>query len=160
MCKILHNLDQLFELGVHLWGVALAYGKKSDRVGAGGCKVLATLQKVQATTPRACLLGDVFDPDRRRRRRREVHGNKRLLHRPPPAPPSSGVCVLVYYAAISAINGGVNTPLLYPGPVITLHRWPQRVINRDKTLSGACLSVVNGQVNAPRVAARALVLVS
>ena len=51
MCKILHNLDQLFELGVMLWGVALAYPvKKSDRVGAGGCKVLATLQKVQATT--------------------------------------------------------------------------------------------------------------
>ena len=50
MCKILHNLDQLFELGVMLWGVALAWGTKSDRVGAGGCKVLATLQKVQATT--------------------------------------------------------------------------------------------------------------
>ena len=50
MCKILQNLDQLFELGVMLWGVALAWGTKSDRVGAGGCKVLATLQKVQATT--------------------------------------------------------------------------------------------------------------
>ena len=50
MCKILHNLDQLFELGVMLWGIDLAWGKKSDRVGAGGCKVLATLQKVQATT--------------------------------------------------------------------------------------------------------------
>ena len=49
MCKILHNLDQLFELGVMLWGIALAYGKKSDRVGAGGCKVLATWQKVNAT---------------------------------------------------------------------------------------------------------------
>ena len=50
MCKVLHNLDQLFELGVMLWGIALAYGKKSDRVGAGGCKVLATWQKVNATT--------------------------------------------------------------------------------------------------------------
>ena len=50
MCKILHNLDQLFELGVMLWGVALAWGKKSDRIGAGGCKVLATWQKINATT--------------------------------------------------------------------------------------------------------------
>ena len=50
MCKILHNLDQLFELGVMLWGVALAWGKESDRIGAGGCKVLATWQKVNATT--------------------------------------------------------------------------------------------------------------
>ena len=49
MCKILHNLDQLFELGVMLWGVALAWGKESDRIGAGGCKVLATWQKVNAT---------------------------------------------------------------------------------------------------------------
>ena len=49
MCKVLHNLDQLFECGVMLWGIALAYGKKSDRVGAGGCKVLATWQKVNAT---------------------------------------------------------------------------------------------------------------
>ena len=49
LCKVLHNLDQLFELGVMLWGIALAYGKKSDRVGAGGCKVLATWQKVNAT---------------------------------------------------------------------------------------------------------------
>ena len=49
ICKVLHNLDQLFELGVMLWGIALAYGKKSDRVGAGGCKVLATWQKVNAT---------------------------------------------------------------------------------------------------------------
>ena len=49
MCKVLHNLDQLFELGVMLWGIAVAYGKKSDRVGAGGCKVLATWQKVNAT---------------------------------------------------------------------------------------------------------------
>ena len=49
MCKILHNLDQLFELGVMLWGVALAWGTKSDRIGAGGCKVLATWQKVNAT---------------------------------------------------------------------------------------------------------------
>ena len=50
MCKVLHTLDELFELGVMLWGIDLAWGKKSDRVGAGGCKVLATLQKVQATT--------------------------------------------------------------------------------------------------------------
>ena len=50
MCKILCTLDQLFELGVMLWGVALAWGKKSDRIGAGGCKVLATWQKVNATT--------------------------------------------------------------------------------------------------------------
>ena len=50
ICKVLHNLDELFELGVMLWGIALAYGKKSDRVGAGGCKVLATWQKVNATT--------------------------------------------------------------------------------------------------------------
>ena len=49
MCKVLHNLDELFELGVMLWGIALAYGKKSDRVGAGGCKVLATWQKINAT---------------------------------------------------------------------------------------------------------------
>ena len=49
MCKVLHNLDQLFELGVMLWGVALAWGTKSDRVGAGGCKVLATWQKINAT---------------------------------------------------------------------------------------------------------------
>ena len=49
ICKVLHNLDQLFELGVMLWGIALAYGKKSDRVGAGGCKVLATWQKINAT---------------------------------------------------------------------------------------------------------------
>ena len=49
ICKVLHNLDELFELGVMLWGIALAYGKKSDRVGAGGCKVLATWQKVNAT---------------------------------------------------------------------------------------------------------------
>ena len=48
ICKVLHNLDQLFELGVMLWGIALAYGKKSDRVGAGGCKVLATFQKVNS----------------------------------------------------------------------------------------------------------------
>lgn len=47
---ILHTLDQLFELGVMLWGVALAWGAKRDRVGAGGCKVLATWQKVNATT--------------------------------------------------------------------------------------------------------------
>ena len=50
MCKVLIKLDQFFELGVMLWGVDLAYGKKSDRVGAGGCKVLATWQKVNATT--------------------------------------------------------------------------------------------------------------
>ena len=50
MCKVLHTLDELFELGVMLWGVALAWGAKSDRVGAGGCKVLATWQKVNATT--------------------------------------------------------------------------------------------------------------
>ena len=49
ICKVLHNLDQLFELGVMLWGIDLAWGKKSDRVGAGGCKVLATWQKVNAT---------------------------------------------------------------------------------------------------------------
>ena len=49
MCKMLIKLDQLFECGVMLWGVDLAYGKKSDRVGAGGCKVLATWQKVNAT---------------------------------------------------------------------------------------------------------------
>jgi len=43
------KLDQLFEMGVMLWGVALAYPvKKSDRIGAGGCKVLATFQKVNA----------------------------------------------------------------------------------------------------------------
>ena len=50
LCNVLMKLDQLFECGVMLWGVDLAYGKKSHRVGAGGCKVLATLQKVQATT--------------------------------------------------------------------------------------------------------------
>ena len=50
LCKVLIKLDQFFEFGVHLWGVDLAYGKKSDRVGAGGCKVLATWQKVNATT--------------------------------------------------------------------------------------------------------------
>ena len=49
MCKVLIKLDQLFECGVMLWGVDLAYGKKSDRVGAGGCKVLATWQKINAT---------------------------------------------------------------------------------------------------------------
>ena len=49
MCKVLHNLDELFELGVMLWGIALAWGTKSDRVGAGGCKVLATWQKINAT---------------------------------------------------------------------------------------------------------------
>ena len=49
-CRTLHTLDQLFELGVMLWGVALAWGTKRDRVGAGGCKVLATWQKVNATT--------------------------------------------------------------------------------------------------------------
>ena len=49
MCRLLHTLDQLFELGVMLWGVALAWGAKRDRVGAGGCKVLATWQKVNAT---------------------------------------------------------------------------------------------------------------
>ncbi|CAH0378482.1 unnamed protein product [Pelagomonas calceolata] len=49
LCKVLIKLDQFFEFGVHLWGVDLAYGKKSDRVGAGGCKVLATWQKVNAT---------------------------------------------------------------------------------------------------------------
>ena len=48
MCKVLHTLDELFELGVMLWGIALAYGTKSDRVGAGGCKVLATFQKVNS----------------------------------------------------------------------------------------------------------------
>ena len=46
LCKMLIKLDQFFELGVMLWGVDLAYGKKSDRVGTGGCKVLATWQKV------------------------------------------------------------------------------------------------------------------
>ena len=46
LCKVLIKLDQFFEFGVHLWGVDLAYGKKSDRVGTGGCKVLATWQKV------------------------------------------------------------------------------------------------------------------
>merc|ERR1719271_759189 len=50
MCKVLHTLEELFELGVMLWGIDLAWGKKSDRVGAGGCKVLATWQKVNATT--------------------------------------------------------------------------------------------------------------
>ena len=49
LCKVLIKLDQLFECGVMLWGVDLAYGKKSDRVGAGGCKVLATWQKINAT---------------------------------------------------------------------------------------------------------------
>ena len=49
LCKVLIKLDQFFEFGVHLWGVDLAYGKKSDRVSAGGCKVLATWQKVNAT---------------------------------------------------------------------------------------------------------------
>ena len=49
LCKVLIKLDQFFEFGVHLWGVDLAYGKKSDRVDAGGCKVLATWQKVNAT---------------------------------------------------------------------------------------------------------------
>ena len=48
LCKVLIKLDQLFELGVNLWGIDLAYGKKSDRVGAGGCKVLATFQKVNS----------------------------------------------------------------------------------------------------------------
>ena len=48
VCRILHTLDQLFELGVMLWGVALAWGAKRDRVGAGGCKVLATWQKVNS----------------------------------------------------------------------------------------------------------------
>ena len=46
LCNVLIKLDHLFEFGVHLWGVDLAYGKKSDRVGTGGCKVLATWQKV------------------------------------------------------------------------------------------------------------------
>ena len=50
LCKILYFLDQLFESGVMLWGVALAWGTKSDRIGAGGCKVLATWQKINATT--------------------------------------------------------------------------------------------------------------
>ena len=50
LCKVLIKLDQFFEFGVHLWGVDLAYGKKSARVDAGGCKVLATWQKVNATT--------------------------------------------------------------------------------------------------------------
>ena len=49
MCNVLKELDQLFECGVHLWGIDLAYGKKSHRVGFGGCKVLATWQKVNAT---------------------------------------------------------------------------------------------------------------
>jgi len=49
LCKVLIKLDQFFEFGVHLWGVDLAYGKKSARVDAGGCKVLATWQKVNAT---------------------------------------------------------------------------------------------------------------
>ena len=49
LCKVLIKLDQFFEFGVHLWGVDLAYGKKSDRVDAGGCKVLATWQKINAT---------------------------------------------------------------------------------------------------------------
>ena len=48
LCNVLIKLDHLFEFGVHLWGVDLAYGKKSDRVGAGGCKVLATFQKVNS----------------------------------------------------------------------------------------------------------------
>ena len=50
LCNVLIKLDHLFEFGVHLWGVDLAYGKKSARVDAGGCKVLATWQKVNATT--------------------------------------------------------------------------------------------------------------
>ena len=49
LCQVLMKLDQLFELSVMLWGVTLAYGKKSERVGTGGCKVLATWQKVNAT---------------------------------------------------------------------------------------------------------------
>ena len=49
LCNVLMKLDQLFECGVMLWGVDLAYGKKSHRVGAGGCKVLATWQKINAT---------------------------------------------------------------------------------------------------------------
>ena len=49
LCNVLIKLDHLFEFGVHLWGVDLAYGKKSDRVGTGGCKVLATWQKINAT---------------------------------------------------------------------------------------------------------------
>ena len=48
LCNVLIKLDHLFEFGVHLWGVDLAYGKKSDRVDAGGCKVLATFQKVNS----------------------------------------------------------------------------------------------------------------
>ena len=48
LCNVLIKLDHLFEFGVHLWGGDLAYGKKSDRVGAGGCKVLATFQKVNS----------------------------------------------------------------------------------------------------------------
>ena len=48
LCNVLMKLDQLFECGVMLWGVDLAYGKKSHRVGAGGCKVLATFQKVNS----------------------------------------------------------------------------------------------------------------
>ena len=45
MCNVLIKLDQLFELGVMIWGIDLAYGKK-NKVGTGGCKVLATWQKV------------------------------------------------------------------------------------------------------------------
>jgi len=46
MCKILCTLDQLFELGVMLWGVALAWGTKRYRIDTGGCKVPAMFQKI------------------------------------------------------------------------------------------------------------------
>ena len=75
LCKVLHNLDQLFELGVMLWGIALAYGfeRPGRRRRVQGARDVAKGPGDDDT--RACLLGDVHDPDRRRRRRREVHGN-------------------------------------------------------------------------------------
>ena len=56
MCRYC-TLDQL-RAGRHAGGVALAWGAKRDRVGAGGCKVLATWQKVNATT--ILVLGALF----------------------------------------------------------------------------------------------------
>ena len=119
MCKILHNLDQLFELGVMLWGVALAWGKESDRIGAGGCKVLATWQKVNATTILVlaslamCMIltGGGEDAEK---------STEMTNFKPPPTSgtfSSSGVCVLVYYAAIRAINRAKYAPLSYTLPI-------------------------------------------
>jgi len=85
MCKILCTLDQLFELGVMLWGVALAWGTKSDRVDTGGCKVLAMFQKINVTAILivcslvVCMIGVGGDPDEKSTEMTSIDPTSRVM---------------------------------------------------------------------------------